>query len=170
MERRTCCALVLRIAVVVVSACLSVCMSSAQELPKLKELSEREMMEHLVPGVRKGKWGYMNDKENFRIKPVFNAADEYKWTVVDGKDSVATAKVLFEGKYALLNRQGTFLFHPLFDSISDFDRGVALFVKDGKAGILTADGRILTDGLDEIRPFDANGLAWFMNDGKWGIY
>lgn len=170
MERRTCCALVLRIAVAVVSACLSVCMSSAQELPKLKELSEREMMEHLVPGVRKGKWGYMNDKENFRIKPVFNAADEYKWTVVDGKDSVATAKVLFEGKYALLNRQGTFLFHPLFDSISDFDRGVALFVKDGKAGILTADGRILTDGLDEIRPFDANGLAWFMKDGKWGIY
>jgi len=38
----------------------------AQELPKLKPFSEKEMKEDLVPVQRRDKWGYANEKEHFR--------------------------------------------------------------------------------------------------------
>ena len=158
-----------RIIALAASCILSILTLSAQELPKLKELSERELEEKIVPSVRKGKWGYVNDKDNFRIKAVFEAAEEFKWTRLNDTDSVATAKVKFAGRYAVLNRYGTFLFNPLFDSISDFDRGTAIFTRDGKAGLISALGTVITDGLDEIRPFDQHGLAWFLKDGRWGV-
>lgn len=158
-----------RVSIAFVSIFFSIFLS-AQDFPKLKELSERELEEHLIPGERKGKWGYVNDKENFRIKPVFDSVEEYKWTVLNGKDSVFLAKVVFEGKTAVLNRLGTFLYYPVYDSVSDFISGTAIFTKKDTCGLMSASGQILVNGMEEILPFDQNGLAWFRNEGKWGVY
>ncbi len=142
----------------------------AQELPKLKPFSEKEMKEDLVPVQRRDKWGYANEKEHFRVKPVFDMADSFARTVVSGKDTVTSARVRFEGKYGFLNRTGIFLYEPVFDSLSEFDRGVSVFTKGGVSGFLNASGKVLADGLEEMQLFDENGVAWFRKDGKWGMY
>ena len=96
--------------ILAVACILFPCLLSAQDFPKLKELSEREREEKIVPGERKGKWGYVNEKDNFRIKPVFDMAEEYRWTVLNGSDSISVAKVTFAGKMGVLNSLGMFLY------------------------------------------------------------
>lgn len=142
----------------------------AQEYPKLKPLSEKEMEEKLVPAQRKDKWGYANEKESFRIKAMFDMADPFVQTVVSGKDTVTSARVVYEGKYGFLDHTGVFLYNPMFDSLSEFDRGVSVFTRNGVSGFLTATGKILADGLDAMMLFDENGMAWFRKDGYWGAY
>lgn len=156
--------------ILAVACILFSCLLSAQDFPKLKELSEREREEKIVPGERKGKWGYVNEKDNFRIKPVFDMAEEYRWTVLNGSDSISVAKVTFAGKMGVLNSLGMFLYYPVYDSISDFDRGVAIFTKDGGFGLMTAAGQVIIDALENIQPFDEYGLAWFRKDGRWGVF
>ena len=82
----------------------------AQELPKLKPLSEKEMNETLVPSQKKdGKWGYVNEKESFKIKALFDMADPFVETVVNGTTTVVSARVVYDGKYAVLAKTGLFL-------------------------------------------------------------
>lgn len=149
--------------------CLA-CAASAQEYPKLKELSEKEMAETLVPAEKKGRWGYANEKGNFRIKAVFDAAEEFKSTKVNDAVPVSCARIMSAGKYGYISSTGLYLLEPEFDSITDFDRGVAIFTKNGTAGLVNALGKVLVDGTEEILPFDGRGLAWFRRDGRWGAY
>lgn len=139
----------------------------AQEYPKLRELSEKEFGHQLKPMEKKGEWGYVNDKESYRIRHHFESAEPYKFTIF-GKDTVYYAKVGFEGKFAFLNDRGVFLVVPEFEYLSDFDNGAAVFTRNGKSGVLSAEGKVLVDGYEEIKPFDKYGLAWFKKDGLWG--
>lgn len=142
--------------------------SVAQEYPKLRELSDKEYGHQLKPFEKKGEWGYVNEKENFRIKANFESADEYKFTMRNGKDTVYYAKVGFGGKFGFLNDRGLFLLVPEFEVLSDFDNGSAVFTRNGQSGVVDATGKILVDGYDDIKPFDQYGLAWFRKDGLWG--
>ena len=101
-----------------------------QDYPKLKELSESERMLNLSPAEKKGKWGYVDANGKFRIKACFDKAEEFIPTVFKG-DTVFSAKVSYEGKYGYLSDKGIFLILPEYDFISHFDRGTAVFSKDG---------------------------------------
>ena len=159
-----------RVLIALLSLCIS-CMMAAQELPKLKPLSEKEMNESLVPAQKKdGKWGYVNEKESFKIKAVFEMADPFVETVVNGTTPVVSARVVYGGKYGVLARTGLFLYNPEFDTLSEFDRGVAVFTRNGVYGFLTATGNILAEGLEDMKLFDEYGMAWFKKDGRWGAY
>lgn len=155
-------------------AFLSLCISYmmvAQELPKMKPLSEKEMNETLVPSQKKdGKWGYVNEKESFKIKALFDMADPFIETMVNDSIPVVSARVVYAGKYAVLAQNGLFLYNPEFDTLSEFDRGVAVFTRNGVYGFLTATGNILADGLEDMKLFDEYGMAWFKKDGRWGAY
>ena len=159
-----------RALIALVALCVSG-MLMAQELPKLKPLSEKEMNETLVPSQKKdGKWGYVNEKENFKIKAMFDMAHPYTETLVNGNLPVVSARVVYGGKYGVLAKTGLFLYEPEFDSLSEFDRGVSVFTRNGVYGFLTAAGDILADGLEDMKLFDEYGMAWFKKDGRWGVY
>ena len=140
-----------------------------QDYPKLKELSESERMLNLSPAEKKGKWGYVDANGKFRIKACFDKAEEFIPTVFKG-DTVFSAKVSYEGKYGYLSDKGIFLILPEYDFISHFDRGTAVFSKDGSYGMADASGKNLVSGFDCVMPFDDYGIAWVSQGGLWGAY
>ena len=140
-----------------------------QDYPKLKELSDNESILDLSPAEKKGKWGYVDQDGKFRIKACFDRAEDFIPTVFKG-DTVFSAKISYEGKYGCLSDMGVFLILPEYDFISHFDRGTAVFSKDGSYGMADASGRILVSGFDAVMPFDDYGIAWVSQGGLWGAY
>ena len=55
---------------------LCLCYSSLAfaQLPKLKELKGKDLYGDIFPAEKKGKWGYINEKGKFIIKPIFEEA------------------------------------------------------------------------------------------------
>lgn len=142
-------------------------LSTAQNLPKLNELSEKELLEKLSPAEKNGRWGYANENGKFRIKACFDSAEDYRQTIHDG-DTVSCAKISFGGQFGFLSDMGVFMILPEYDAVSDFDRGTAIFSKDGKCGLISPSGEILAQGYDDITGFDANGIAWVRQGDLWG--
>lgn len=140
-----------------------------QDFPKLKELSEKESASRLHPSEKKGEWGYVDDDGRFKIKPVFDSAQEFRPTVFEG-DTVISAKVSCNGKWGFLSDRGVFRILPEYDSLSDFDCGVSIFSRNGEFGMLDVNAQVLISGFDAVIPFDRNGIAWMSRDGLWGAY
>ena len=156
----------------IVTFCILLLLSTfvgAQNLPKLKPISEKHMSEPIFPTEKKGKWGYADQKGHFLIKANFEKAEEFKLVKVAWADSIFLAKVKFANKWGVLQRDGTFLVTPQFDQLDDFSHDVAIF-KTGEAyGILSFDGQILANNLRELDKFNGAGLAWFKMDDSWGV-
>lgn len=115
-------------------------------LPKLKPLSEKKMLEPIMPLEKNGRWGYANSKCKFLIKNVFDAAEPFERGV---------ARVCYGGKWGLLAANGTFLLNPAFDEILPFneDQLYTLVRSGDKWGTINATGTILTPATcDEIGP------------------
>ena len=83
-------------------------LSYAQQ-PKLKELKGNDLFGIIYPAEKKGKWGYINEKGKFIIKPIFDEALNYS----DGY-----AIVRYSDKYGVIDRASTFLHNPIYDSIN----------------------------------------------------
>ena len=141
-----------------------------------------------------GKYGYVDEKGNWVIKPKFDDACDFE----DG-----IARVELDEKYGLIKTDGTYLFEPKFDDIEDFEDGIARVELDEKYGLIKTDGTYLvepkfddiedfedgiarveldekygfikTDGtylfepkFDDIEDFE-DGIAWVLLDEKWGL-
>lgn len=143
--------------------------ASAQDYPVLKALSEKDRQERLKPEFMDGSWGYVNSKGKFRIKPCFDMAEDFLPAYVSGTDTVYVAKIMYGGRFGFVASNGLYFKMPEFDSISDFDRGVAIFRRNGACGLLTGRGSVVMDGMEDIRPFGECGTAWFLKDGRWGL-
>lgn len=157
------------LAVILILTLSSVCAFAQAELPQLKELSAKDRAKTISPAHKQGKWGYADEKGKFVIKPYFDSADEYRPASLRGV-TIKCAKISFNGKYGYLYENGLFMILPEYDYLSLFDRGVAVFVKDGRYGLLNTSDKVLLSGFDAIMPFDENGLAWTSLDGLWGMY
>lgn len=141
----------------------------AQDYPVLKALSEKDRQERLAPASANGKWGFVNRKGKFRIKPCFDMAEKFHPASCNGADTVYAAKVMYGGRWGVISSNGLYLRMPEFDSLSDFDRGTAIFSRRGVMGLLSSRGSVIMDGMEDIRPFGECGTAWFRKDGKWGL-
>ena len=145
-------------------------MVGAQDIPKLKPIKEKRLQENISPSVnKKGKWGYANEKGKFLVKAVFDIAEAFNVVHCKPGDTVSLAKVKIDGKWGILKRDGTFLVTPRFDVLDDFRRGIAVFQEEAGHGFVSYTGEILSEQLEELEKFDANGYAWYKKDGKWGV-
>lgn len=103
--------------------------TTSAQVTKLKPLKEKLMQGELVPVQKKEKWGYSfadDPKQKLVIKNVFEEAHPFV-------DDVAVVKD--DGKYGLLQRNGTMRLLPKFDEMTDFSDGVS-FARDGNTHIV----------------------------------
>ena len=119
--------------------------AAGQNVPKLKPISEKHLSDALHPAERKGKWGFANEKDNFLVKAVFDAVEDYQMIITEANDTVYLAKVQYEGKWALLKRDGTFLLTPQFDELHDFKQNNAVFKRGDEYGVLNYMGICLAE-------------------------
>lgn len=143
--------------------------AAAQDLPRLRPIKEKQLHETIFPTQRKEKWGYANEKGKFLIKAVFDEADFFRDVHIGPTDTVALARVRFEGKWGILSRDGTFLLDPCFDELRSFDQEVAIFKDKGYYGLLSYTGEVLREGLQELEDFLPDGMAWYKENGRWGV-
>lgn len=92
------------------------------KLQKLKPLKEKYLMGTLVPVEKKGMWGYGLISEDGKktkvvIKEIFEEVRSFNGNI---------AIVKYEGRYGLLQRNGTMCSMPIYDELHDFKAGVAL--------------------------------------------
>ena len=89
--------------------CLCCTLLTYAQQPKLKELKGDELFGDIYPAEKKGKWGYINEKGKFIIKPIFDEALNYS----DGY-----AIIRYSDKYGVIDRASAFLHNPIYDSIN----------------------------------------------------
>ena len=135
--------------------------------PKLKQLKEKDLISEITPqSNKKDLWGYVNEKEDFIIKPVFDAAEPFR------KDKSTANRILamvsVGDKVGYLQRDALYFIPPVYDSLSGLEDGVVYFSLNGKKGFINLEGSVVTDDLDELEPFSNRDYAWFCQDGLWG--
>lgn len=103
------------------------------EVPKLKEIKGKKLLEEITPlQHKKGLWGYANSEGKFVIKPVFDEVCPFEENL---------ARVCFEGKWGTISRNGLNVVTPFYDEIQKFSEDSLAIVKyDGKYGIMDAKG------------------------------
>lgn len=143
------------------------------KIPKLKALKDKDMAKHLSPLEKKGEWGFADENGKFVIKPVFTEAKSFM-------NGVALVKC--ETKWGAIKRDGTNLFEPQFDELTDFyvrassEVYYAYANNDGKWGLLAASGEMILDceyeGIFIVKDNASlsNGWAYIVKkNGSYGI-
>ena len=111
----------------------------AQDFARPKQLT-KDLDVSVVPQMRKDKWGYANDKGKFVIKPVFDAAEEFKTYQSSDGAPFECALVKSGGKWGVLRRDATYYVEPVLDTVLlRHDNDFAIFVKNGRYGLLRFD-------------------------------
>lgn len=138
----------------------------------------------LAPAKETTKWGYIDEKGKWIIKPNYQFANEFsenlaavqlngKWGYIDaiGQITIAAqyedaysfvngfARVRKNGFWGYINPLGKWIVEPQFDSSSDFSEGLALVSKNGHYGFVNEQGKIAIPlRFDEAFDF-TEGLA-----------
>ena len=145
------------------------CPALAQDMPKLRPIKEKHLQEALFPTQRKDKWGYANEKGDFRIKALFEEAGAFRIIHTEPGDTVSLARIKYQGKWGLLRRNGTILLSPRFDELRDFDKEVSIFREGSFYGLVSYTGEIILEGLQDLEDFLPSGIAWFQAEDRWGV-
>lgn len=93
--------------------------------PALKNTKEGEL------------YGYINDKGQFIINPIYEIAYDF--------NTNGLAVVGEKGKFGLINKNGKYILKSIYDSISDFNEDRAVFILDNYMGVINEKGEIITD-------------------------
>ena len=134
--------------IVVISAFfLSVLCVSAQERPKLRELSDRKVRiasDGLYPLEKKGKWGFVDSEGKFVIRPIFS-----KVMPMCAKQTAFVAYVNETGKqvWTPINYMGLYLTESEFDEVVvDYDAAGLAVVKIGDSfGVVDYMGKMAVE-------------------------
>ena len=81
-------------------------------------------------------YGYIDEKGNFIMEPRFDIAYDFN------KKSLAI--VSEKGHDGLINVEGEYIVPPIYDSISPFKEGKAVFTQNSKMGVMDEEGRVIT--------------------------
>lgn len=135
--------------------------------PKLKQLKEKDLQIPVFPKAnKKGLWGYVNEKDHYVIKAVFDSAEPFRTDRSTGMKELA--RVVSSGKVGYLLRDARYLAPPVFDTLSGLEEGVIYFTRDDKKGFLDLDGEVVVDNLEDLQPFSGRDYAWVCRHGLWG--
>lgn len=116
---------------------------------------------HTRIAIKKGKWGYINQKGRLIIPLRFTHADAF---------SEGLAAVNHGDRSGFIDRRGKMVFEFPFDASFGFQEGFALVRqnKDQSFYFLDKTGkRLTTPAIEDARPF-SEGLAAVRIGGKWG--
>ena len=152
--------------------------------------------QNLMAASKDGKWGYINKKGKWKIKPKY--ADAYNFSenlagvrntqslmwgyinksgkkVIDFrfeeigefKDGIAPVKE--NGKWGYIDKKGEYVIKNTFSDVGTFENGKAIAVNSkGKWGYINQKGKwVIKAAYDELREFSGN-LSAAKKDGKWG--
>ena len=108
----------------------------------------------------RGKWGFVDDNDNWVIDPSFDEA----WFFLDG-----LAQVKLGGLWGLIRTDGSYFIEPKFDKIQWSSEGLAGVRTEGKWGFINSNGDLAIDfKFDKTNGF-SEGLAGVEIGGKWGF-
>lgn len=108
-----------------------------------------------------GKWGYINTKGNFVIPALFDKAGQF----FEGE-----AIVDVNGNAQLINKEGKFLLDDYVDKLyRDEETHLLIYVNNGRCGLMSASGKIITEALfDSLTEF-SEGYAIIRAGTKHGF-
>jgi len=98
-------------------------------------------------------WGYIDATGKFVLAPLYSMADDYQEN--------GLAKVQFDGKIGLIDRQGQWVVDPTYDDITDFSEGIATAYDwdNAKASrLIDTQGQVIAQVYGSVGTF-ANGRA-----------
>ena len=81
-------------------------------------------------------YGYINKKGIFKIKPQFTEAYDFN----NGNRAIVRSG----DKFGLIDKKGNFKVNPIYDSISQFKEGRAIYNLNSKMGVMDELGEIIT--------------------------
>ena len=132
---------------------------SNDNLPKLKEVSGKKLLESLTPLQHKsGLWGYADEEGKFVIRPVFTEACPYEGKV---------ARVNVGGLWGTIGDNGLFILNPVYDSIDKYSSdSLAVVVSKGRYGLVNAKGYLVSRRL--YKKIEYADYGYHLNDD--GLY
>ncbi|WNF36744.1 WG repeat-containing protein [Bacillaceae bacterium IKA-2] len=108
------------------------------------------------------KWGYINDKGEFQIQPLFEYAYDFQ------NNGLATVKM--DGLYGCIDDTGQFVIGPRFETMIDFSEARATVVLEDGFHVIDETGQVLTKkGYNFIRMYQ-DGRAVFSNKDMHGKF
>ena len=169
-------------------------MGYAQDYPKLKPLKEDNLEGKLIPYERKGKYGYKNLEGRVVIRAIFDKAEPFDSIVytkrevktthkkikvektketeetekAEKKDTII-ARVKCGEKWGLIDRSGLWYITPRYKYLSEFNKEVAVFENEEGFGLLSYKKTHITEGFQQIEPFDSMDHTWMMRNDAWGV-
>ncbi len=124
------------------------------------DLSSEDNRASLIEVSRKDLRGFY-DRSGKEIVPVsYESRSVWKegFLAVEGKDK----------KIGFYKEDGTILAKPVYESVSDFENGMAIIKANGKYGYIDSTGKEITPIYQEARLFE-DGLAPVRADNRWGV-
>lgn len=113
-----------------------------------------------VSYVGENKWGYINDKGEFVLKPVYSEAHEFQ------SDGLAVAGS--GGRVGVINTKAKFVVEPVYLSIGNYEEGRAIAQSDDGFRVIDEEGTVIFGPEGYIGDF-SDGRAVFYrqtSDGK----
>ena len=128
--------------------------------------------EHVEGGYPNIKYGYMNDKGEVAIQPIYDSAEHFENKI---------ARVRIDNKEGYIDKTGKEVIPLQYDSLGDFSEGVVYAKKDGEEMYLDKSGKVLfkvninandirnTNFNDGLLPTNANSHKTNYLDKKGNI-
>lgn len=106
------------------------------------------------------RWGYINNKGEFVIKPQFSAAADF--------DTQRLAIIQKDSMYGVINESGKYIVQPVYQYIRGIDSGVIVAIKgdDGAHTIINIHGEEVVQINGYVDRF-SQGLALFTDSVDW---
>ena len=111
-----------------------------------------------------GKWGIIDNKGNYIIKPKFDIMPGF----FSGSLVTVGEKTKDGFKFGVINRLGEYVIDPKFDDIADFPKNLLFVRNKGKCALIDYTGKYVFGPVEIIGPF-SEGLAKVQDKGKWGF-
>jgi hypothetical protein len=145
-----------------------------------------DFREHFAQVRIDGKWGFVNQKGQMAIKPVFYEAGPFS----SGLSEVTLSPT---GKHGFIDTLGNFVIQPQFDNAMPFRGDRAWASQNGKWGLINKEGKFIVpptyqvikdifdpfnfwmseydyiSGIIHQKKDNPGDLAWIRQNGKWGL-
>jgi hypothetical protein len=129
----------------------------------------RKFYEGIAPAKLNGKWGFIDKKGNFIIKPQYEyfAVNDFmhKYQVFD--DGLACVEK--NGKWGVIDKSGKVIADFKYDDAFLFTNGFATIKKDGKYGVIDRNGKVVVDFKYSYAVPFSDGVACVGSFGGFGF-
>ena len=122
----------------------------------------RDFYQGFAPVKKAGKWGVINEKGKFIIRPKYEGVGNF----ING-----IARVKVGDKWGFISTLDQEIIAPIYSYVSDLTRGIALVQKEDKYFFIDSRGYEVIQANPEYGNFLAffNNRAKIKKDGKWGF-